>query len=628
MLLHISSFGFRLYLGLFLLNSISVVTHGTALNLRCTNDFDLLMFCQFLPPSNARNCSEYYLNTTVEGSQRYTERDCNLTRDSDPTWTCSCSMNMEGLFLLSDIHNTTLWKAGDLVESKNISVFKNRKPKAPKVTSVRRENGDYRVEWDTNYKEPIYNMTAVVTYRRPGEEGTEVNVSSGTLYCILEFLQPSTDYVVNVRSVLSFDSESSDDFPFTTPVSSDTILVVIILSLSVAAVIITSFLLHLITRLKTKLWYNVGKYKNSTLLDMVPVEPKVLMPQNPALCSVYVDSPKEVKDDTITCSPWVYSHQSSRADCVSSSLGNSQKVSADIVSSMEDAMRKALPEVSLPSTTAPWLFMGHSNLGYNPVPGTSTLGFFEILNYSMAPPFRTQGLNGALPAVLSESLLNPSMLRDASYDPSPDFQVPIFQLTRQRQPLVIRQDSSYMKRDHSMSSFPTDGLQVDLEYSPSRSEATSTSILCGVGSSLSSVCSTGALRRETLNASHLGRAASLMEHVYGQEEPSVKVCGSNLCEEPRPAPACSLVPGDDDYQAFQSVVRGHGELIPEASEGRPSNWPDKLSETFFTAMPSMVNPLATSNQGAKGFLESQANKVSVLLADEHKLVIIGDYHSV
>ena len=46
----------------------------------------------------------------------------------------------------------------------------------------------------------------------------EVNVSSGTHYYSIpdKDLQPSTDYLVNVRSVSTFSSESSEDMRFNT----------------------------------------------------------------------------------------------------------------------------------------------------------------------------------------------------------------------------------------------------------------------------------------------------------------------------------------------------------------------------------------------------------------------------
>ncbi|KAK0156334.1 hypothetical protein N1851_000371 [Merluccius polli] len=376
--------------------------------------------------------------------------------------------------------------------------------------------------------------------------------------------------------------------PTFSAVSSTTIAVAVILSLCVAAIVITSFLYLLYTQFKEKWWDNVGKYKNSTLLLMVPRKHQVLMPQKTALCSVYIDSCKEDKDDERDSSRGGNSHQSAGADSVSSSLGCTEKVSVDIISNVEDAMRRALPQFLLLPTPAPWLDIAHSNASYNPV-------------------------------VLSESGYNPSMLRGALHHPIPDSEVPIFQLTGQRQPLVSRLHSSHQSWNaDSGSSSTTIALQVNLSYSSAPSDTTSTSILSDFGSSVYGVGSKGELQSENLNESLLGQAAdpsSMSEHVYGEEELSVKVCDLNPWEASGPAPACSLVPVDDDYQGFQSVVRRPGLLIPEASSSSPRDWLDGLPETLVTGMPqravdaawlSMVGTLPTT----QGLLEPQANTVS------------------
>ena len=292
---------------------------------------------------------------------------------------------------------------------------------------------------------------------------------------------------------------------------------------------------------------------------------------------------------------------------MSSSLGYAQKVSVDIIANVEDAMRRALPQILLLPTPTPWLDIAHSNASYNPV-------------------------------VLSESLYNASMWRDALHHPSPDSRVPIFQLTGQRQPLVSRLHSSHMKTDLSYqgSSSTTIALHDNLSYSSAPSDTTSTSILSDFGSSVYGVCSKGELQSENLNESLLGQAAdpsSMSEHVYGEDELSVKVCDPYPWEASGPAPACSLVPVDDDYQDFQSVVRRPGLLIPEASSSSPRDRLDGLPETLVTGMPqravdaawlSVVGTLPTT----QGLLEPQANTVSVLPGDQHKIIIISDYHSV
>ncbi|CAL8272264.1 unnamed protein product [Arctogadus glacialis] len=356
--------GLRFYFGVFLLNCISIAAQDTGLNLHCVNDFDRLMICAFNPPPDDPSCAEYTLNTRVEGSQRYTESKCNLTTDSDLTGTCSCSLYING-FVLGEKYKTTLWKAGALVESKNISGFDNIKPKAPKLTSVKGENGNYLVTWDKKYKDPSF-LTVKLNYRKKGENGTEVDVSFMEYYEILgKSLEPSTEYLVSVQSYSAFYSERSGDLTFTTPVSPTSIAVAVIVSLCVALFIITSFLYLFCTRLKESWWDSVGNYKNSTLLFMVPGDHKVLMPQKTLLSSVYVEACKEDKFDQKTLDSGGNSLQSAGANSVASSRGFSQKVS---IIDVEVAMRMAFPQLS----TAPWHIVADSNTGYIPVPGNSS----------------------------------------------------------------------------------------------------------------------------------------------------------------------------------------------------------------------------------------------------------------
>ena len=288
-------------------------------------------------------------------------------------------------------------------------------------------------------------------------------------------------------------------------------------------------------------------------------------------------------------------------------------------------MRIAFPQLS----TAPWVSVAHSNTGYNPVAGTSSPSFFENMTYSMSPS-GSQGLNAAnLPAVLSESY-KPSMLWGVVHNPFPDSQVPIFQLTGQRQPF----DSSHVKTDFAYQSWNTDSgissqteaLQVDLSYSCSPSDTTPSSVLRGLGSSQS-----GEDLKESLLVGAADRS-SIMERVSGKENPSFKVWDSNPSEESCPSPACSLVSMDVDFQDFQSMVRRQGVLIPTPSNSRPRDWQDKLSETPYTRMPQRTidgaSILTQTTQAAQGILDTQANKVTLLPADQHKLIIISDYHSV
>ncbi|XP_059923126.1 uncharacterized protein LOC132469216 [Gadus macrocephalus] len=616
--------GLRFYFGVFLLNCISMAAQG--LNFHCDNDFDRLMTCAFNPPPDDPSCAEYTLNTRVEGSQRYTERNCNLISDPVRTGRCSCSLDING-FNVGDNYTTTLRKAGALVESKYISAYDNIKPKAPILTSVTREKGNYLVAWDTKYNDPSFDLMVWLNYRKEGENGTEVDVSFMESYEILgKSLEPSTEYLVSVQSYSVFYSERSGDLTFTTPVSPTSIAVAVIVSLCVAAFIITSFLYLFCTRLKESWWDSVGDYKNSTLLFMVAGDHKVLMPQKTPLSSVYVEACKEDEFEEKPLDSGGNSLQSTRAESVSSSLGYSQKVSIDLISDVEEAMRMAFPQLS----TAPCHIVAHSNNGYNPVAGTSSPSVFENMTYSMSSS-GTQGLYAANPpAVLSESFYKPSMLWGGVHNPFPDSQVPIFQLTGQRQPF----DPSHMKTDlsyqswnaESGSSTQSEALQVDLSYSCSPSDTTSSSDLHGFGSSQS-----GDNLKESLLVREADRS-SMMERVSVEDKPSFNVWVSNPSEVSCPSPACSLVSLDDDFQEFQSMMKRPGVLIPTANDSRPRGRPDKLPETPYTGMPQRTiegaSTLTQTTQAAQGILDTQGNKVSLLPADQHKLIMISDYHSV
>ncbi|KAK0156335.1 hypothetical protein N1851_000372 [Merluccius polli] len=117
----------------------------------------------------------------------------------------------------------------DLVVLRLTQVLQRVKPKAPTIPPEEGkflENGNYLLEWETNYPPyPGFTLKAVVTYGRRGENGTEASVDRSTTYQILgTSLEPSTEYWVNVRSyngnhersVNTLYSESSGNLTFTT----------------------------------------------------------------------------------------------------------------------------------------------------------------------------------------------------------------------------------------------------------------------------------------------------------------------------------------------------------------------------------------------------------------------------
>uniref|UniRef100_A0A8C5FB96 Uncharacterized LOC115556337 n=1 Tax=Gadus morhua TaxID=8049 RepID=A0A8C5FB96_GADMO len=486
--------------------------------------------------------------------------------------------------VLGEKYPTTLWKAGALVESKNISAA-DIKPKAPYITSVTRENENYLVMWDTKYeKDPPFKLTVLLNYRKKGENVfllQKVDVSSMESYEILgKSLEPSTEYLVSVQSYSAFYRGNFQSFANCH------------LTTGYYTILHNGPLTNRPNLLRINMGYEtVG---STHCFNDFPTVSQVLMPQKTLLSSVYVEACKEDEFDEKPLDSGGNSLQSVRANSVASSLGYSQKVSIDIISDVEEAMRMAFPQLS----TAPWLIDAHSNNGYNPVAVTSSPSVFENMTYSMFPS-GTQGLNAANPpAVLSESFYKPSMLWGGVHNPFPDSQVPIFQLTGERQPF----DPSHMKTDLSYQSWNAESGNLSYSCSPE-------SLLVGEAD-----------------------WSSMMERVSGEEKQSFNVWDSNPSEASCPSPACSLVSLDDDFQEFQSMTKRPGVLIPTANDSRPRGRPDKLPETPYTGMPQRTiegaSTLTQTTQAAQGILDTQGNNVSFPPADQHKLIIISDYHSV
>uniref|UniRef100_A0A3Q1J9M4 Fibronectin type-III domain-containing protein n=1 Tax=Anabas testudineus TaxID=64144 RepID=A0A3Q1J9M4_ANATE len=213
-------------------------SNETGSTLDCTNDFDKLMNCTF----KAQNCSEYVLTLWDDGN-----KDCYVQECGSEL--CCCYVQMH--IILGKSHNATIWKRGKNVESKNISIETSIKPKAPTIVLVYESNGNYRVKWTTNMKGHFSDtLTANVTYYKKGDKNKVSEfVDSTTLdgfryFEILEKdLEPSTTYVVSVRSFTDWSgkySDSSEEWEFTTAASSHILRLGIIVSLSIAAVVITT----------------------------------------------------------------------------------------------------------------------------------------------------------------------------------------------------------------------------------------------------------------------------------------------------------------------------------------------------------------------------------------------------
>ncbi|XP_067449759.1 uncharacterized protein [Thunnus thynnus] len=237
----------RMSLILFLLGNIASVAlsdldNETGLNLDCTNDLEGLMSCHF----DAQNCTEY--NLTLRSNDGYGEQRC-IIKQCD-TGRCCCSVIM--ILIPGETHTATVFKGGQSVESKVISITDSVKPKAPTIISVKRSNGNFRVEWtaNTNSNSLRSRLSAQVTYHKKGdtkevsENITTAIVNGPNYYEILgKHLEPSTTYLVSMKSYTSISglfSDSSEEHEFRTPASRRALLLAVIICLSIAAVIIAN----------------------------------------------------------------------------------------------------------------------------------------------------------------------------------------------------------------------------------------------------------------------------------------------------------------------------------------------------------------------------------------------------
>ncbi|XP_067449813.1 uncharacterized protein [Thunnus thynnus] len=208
----------RMSLILFLLGNIASVAlsgldNETGLNLDCTNDLEDLMSCDF----DAQNCTEY--NLTLRSNDGYGEQHC-IIKQCD-TGRCCCSVEM--ILIPGETHTATVFKGGQSVESKVISITDSVKPKAPTIISVEESNGNFRVEWtaNTNSNSLRSRLTAQVTYHKKGDTKEVAAIIDGPNYFEIlgKHLEPSTTYLVSMKSYTSISglfSDSSEEHEFRT----------------------------------------------------------------------------------------------------------------------------------------------------------------------------------------------------------------------------------------------------------------------------------------------------------------------------------------------------------------------------------------------------------------------------
>ncbi|XP_078139399.1 interleukin-4 receptor subunit alpha [Centroberyx gerrardi] len=607
-------------------------------DLYCTNDFVDTMFCQFRPTSDQPDCTEYSLNLMANIEQKPMAH-CNFKRREGFGGACSCSIKM--MLVLGETHNATLLEGGQERESKIISINDSIKPRAPTVKVEVSKNGNFMVTWKTNMEATMLNnnITSTVTYGKKGEKKTDMVhkvVGTATSSVILrKDLQPSTAYVVSVKTFASFSkhsSDSSEECEFTT--SDFDIFLAVIISLSFAAVIITSVVFGCYVRFKAKWWDKIAECPNPTLLNMLPGEQKLLQPLQTHFSSIYVDlsvlnDGKPWSKCSLTDTSSESYQQSSGINTGSSSLGYANTLPADIITNVQEALCKALPQLALMSSvTNSSLTESHKDNGllstaYSPCsvtqddlnsPGSSS---FDNKTYSILIPSSQQITSGS-----SENHMQPVVSCDPAYLPSegdilrnacPDQQVPACLVTGQQDavlPLVV---SSCM--------------QTDFSYQPCNAEDSG---LTSVSSGISTSASSDLVSRVEAGCESFDEAVSgatnpteTTQDVYIEKAP---ICDENPCYGSLPAPSHSFPLVDDDYQAFQSLVKQPNVLFPDQSSGEqlgkyPEEFSSKTAQSSLgTALPDLQIYSAQGGQCPPPDLERPL--LSLLSTDHSELVII------
>ncbi|XP_044198275.1 uncharacterized protein LOC122974229 isoform X3 [Thunnus albacares] len=626
----------RMSLVLFLLGNIASVAlsgldNETGLNLDCTNDLEDLMSCHF----DAQNCTEY--NLTLRSNDGYGEQRC-IIKQCD-TGRCCCSVKM--MLIPGETHTATVFKGGQSVESKLISITDSAKPKAPTIISVNESNGNFKVEWTANTDKNSLRsrLSAQVTYHKKGDTKevskniTTAVVDGPNYHEILgKDLEPSTTYLVSVKSYTSISglfSDSSEEHEFRTPASHKVLLLAVIISLSIVAVIISSAIYRCYLKLKAKWWDPVSDRQIKVLL-VHPSEQEVLKPMPSIISSISVEP--YVPDDS---KPWSKGsltdssgspQPSSGISTGSSSLSYANTEPADIIAGVQDALCKAFANISpISSVTTNPLTESNKDSGLFSTPYhtcgvkaddlSSGSSGFDNKTYSILIP------GCACQTVMdnSENQTQAEMFCDSTYHPSEgdmmtclDKQAPACLVPAQQNIILPAVVSSLMPTDMSYQCNVDSGRFSYAE-----------------DSSLSSVSSG---TNTTMSCDRASRVENFDEVLIGATKPDgVTVCDENPCYKCVPA---SFPPVDDDYQAFETLVKQPDILFSEQRSGEeeedldkyPEKSPTEISKSFLSSVfPDVTNDV----QDGQCLSELQKPFISLISAVQSRPIITDSgYQSV
>uniref|UniRef100_A0A671VGL6 Uncharacterized LOC115580074 n=1 Tax=Sparus aurata TaxID=8175 RepID=A0A671VGL6_SPAAU len=566
-------------------------------NFDCTHDFHR-MFCDFDAPT----CSGYNLTLrclSFEDSASCIFKQCDRGN-------CCCSPQMS--LISGEDHNATVWKGAENVAFKIISIDDTFKPRVPINVTVEESNGNFKVTWSLNmdHRSSVRDdLKAIVTYRIKGDtpqvtkpfQPTTVN---GLRYYEIngKHLKPSTTYLVSVRSVYwnNLPSDSSEETEFTTSMSPDVPLLAIIISLSIAAIIISATIYGCYAKAKTMWWDSVAKCPNPRLLDMHPRKEDVLKPAGPVLSSISVEPliPDDSKSwskgslhDGSSGSPQQSSGISTGSSCTS--YANTEPV--DIVAGVEEALRKAFPNISpiSPLTSSP---LQEMNPGISSPYNLCDVRADDVNSGS-------SGFDNKTYSILIPNLPHPTLLEssevqmqcDSAYHPSQGDIVICADQQVQACPLITFPPaaSSLMPMDMSYQQCNSDSGRFSCAEDSSLSSSSS-------GTNPIASCDPAFMVENGCEKSveAVGDAAKL----NGTHEVAIK-CDENPCYGCVPAVSHSFPPVSDDYQAFQNLVGQPDILFVEQRSSEEEEHLDKYPEESISEMPEI-----SLNQAVPGFINS------------------------
>ncbi|KAM7015422.1 uncharacterized protein LKV04_016474 isoform 1-T1 [Tautogolabrus adspersus] len=614
---------------LLILGNIATVISVYGQSLDCTNDFEKFMNCSF----GGENCTEY--NMTLEKDKWYGEKGCIFKQCV--VGQCCCSVQMD-YFVIGYDHTATLWKKDKSIETKTFTVTDIIKPKTPTIISVNESNGNYQVEWLTNTDENgilSKSLTAEVTYYEKGDtHKNSVNVSQkadgGRNHYEIQgrLLSSSTTYVVSVKSFIGWSgkySDSSKEWEFTTPVSSNTLLLAIIIGLSVAAVLISGAIYGCYVKLKNKWLDTVAKCPNPKLLDMHPSVQEVLKPVQPFISSICVepfsDDSKPWLKDSLKDSSSGSLQESSGISTGSSCLSYANTEPADIIAEVQNALSKAFATICpiSPLTTSPLtdsdknsalLCAPHSPCDVRAEDMSSGSSAFFNKTYSILIP----NCPAQIETDISDVQMQNKMLCESAYCPSEGVTVISTYQQAPACPLInlTSEVSSSLPTDMSYQSCNADSGRFSYaedSSSSSFSSGTNTTASCDPGPRVKAAC----------------------EILENENTEQLTVCDENPCYGSMPAGSQSFPPVDYDYQPFQNLVEQPCILLSEKRRDEKEEHLAKQPQEAFITMPqTLLNPVvACPTSNGQCLSELQRPLLSLISPDQFTPMITDSgYHCV